>query len=98
MEFKTKIEELKYYAESAKRIIRVGENVTDIFWLPCVNNAWKHTDKNGNDVVWYILSAEKVVDPTKCRIRLIAKVGDWMAETDLGWLVLSNEEYEEVMK
>lgn len=100
MENKTRNEQIACYIKSAKRIIQVSGNVTDIIWLPCIYNAWRHKNDDGSVEIRYGLNFE-IGHVPECpinRLHVVARVGDWLCDTADGWMVLSNEEYNEVMK
>ena len=66
-----------------KQAIQIGDNVTDIMRLPCIEKCVKRNDKNGMEWLLYGTTDGDIVES-----------GDWLCETDEGkWLCMSDEEY-----
>ena len=60
--------------------IQVGNNVTNIMRLPCIETCTKRNDRHGLE---YVTTDGDIVES-----------GDWLCETEDGkWLPMSDEEY-----
>lgn len=77
-----------------KQLIQVGNNITDIFNLPCVIMIQKHH----NNEAWYIADFQKMYRCMKTKT-IVALKGDWFCERQDGlWEILTNKEYEQLIK
>ena len=76
------------------KAVQIGTNVTDIMKLPCVRSADKR-DSRETEPAYYIL------DPfmMKHEVWQFAHKGDWLcADAGNKWYLLTDEEYQEMLK
>ena len=70
-----------------KQAIQVGNNVTNIMSLPCIEKCVKRNDKNGLEWLEYDTTDGDIV-----------VCGDWLCETEEGkWIAMCDEEYKSKM-
>lgn len=70
------------------KAIQIGNNITDIMRLPCINKCVKRNDKNGFEWLEYVTTDGDIVEG-----------GDWLCETKEGkWMPISDEEYKKYIE
>ena len=70
-----------------KQAIQVGNNVTNIMSLPCIEKCVKRNDRHGMEWLEYVTTDGDIVE-----------CGDWLCKTDEGkWIAMCDEEYKSKM-
>lgn len=79
-----------------KRVIQIGDNVTDIIKLKCVNYVSKQLPFEFTHSFCYHLYAGLMHDYREdLSHRCVAFKGDWLCEDEEGhWYIISNKEYQ----
>lgn len=68
--------------------IQIGDNVTNIMKLPCIEKCVKRNNKNGLEWLEYGTTDGDIVE-----------CGDWLCETEDGkWMQMSDEEYQKYIE
>ena len=71
-----------------RQAIQVGNNVTNIMRLPCIETCTKRNDRHGMEWLEYVTTDGDIVES-----------GDWLCETDEGkWMPMDDEEYQKFTK
>lgn len=71
-----------------KQAIQVGNNVTNIMRLPCIETCTKRNDRHGMECLEYVTTDGDIVECC-----------DWLCETDEGkWMPMSDEEYQKYIE